>query len=149
MERKRNISTGLPPGSWRPGATILFHSWSGDCLLSLRVARKRGIPSIMEIPTWHRDRGKVKRDRPAAAPNRICRWRKRWKEDLLLERERFLEEYDLADLLVVLSEKAAETFRVQGFPEEKLFYLPARRGCGALHARRSGRRIFARFFPGR
>ena len=26
--------------------------------------------------------------------------------------------------LVVLSEKAADTFRVQGFPEEKLFYLP-------------------------
>src|SRR5207237_8015135 len=24
----------------------------------------------------------------------------------------------------VLSERAAETFRVQGFPEEKLFYLP-------------------------
>ena len=26
--------------------------------------------------------------------------------------------------MVVLSEKAADTFRVQGFPEEKLFYLP-------------------------
>ncbi len=43
---------------------------------------------------------------------------------MLLERERFLEEYELADLLVVLSEKAADTFRVQGFPESKLFYLP-------------------------
>ncbi len=40
------------------------------------------------------------------------------------ERERFLEEYDLADLLIVFSEKAAESFRRRGFPEEKLFYLP-------------------------
>ena len=47
-----------------------------------------------------------------------------WKENLLLDRERFLEEYELADLLVVLSERAADTFRVQGFPEEKLYYLP-------------------------
>src|SRR5206468_7264013 len=34
------------------------------------------------------------------------------------------EEYDLADILVVLSQKAADTFRVQGFSEEKLYYLP-------------------------
>jgi glycosyltransferase involved in cell wall biosynthesis len=102
----------------------LFHSWSGDCLQSLRVTRKLGIPSIIEIPTWHRDRGKVQREQPSAAPSpRLSRYRQ-WREDLLLDRKRFLEEYDLADLLVVLSETAAETFRVQGFPEEKLFYLP-------------------------
>jgi glycosyltransferase involved in cell wall biosynthesis len=35
-----------------------------------------------------------------------------------------VKEYDLADLLLVLSDKAAQTFRVRGFPEEKLFYLP-------------------------
>src|SRR5438045_7944004 len=38
----------------------LFHSWSGDCLLSLRVAKRLGVPSIVEIPTWHRDGGKQK-----------------------------------------------------------------------------------------
>ncbi len=107
------------------GRYDMFHSWSGDCLLSLREAKERGIPSIVEIPTWHRDRGKIKR---APANDGIeepqPRWPKRWKEDLLLQRDRFLEEYDLADLILVLSEKAAETFRVQGFPEEKLFYLP-------------------------
>src|SRR5207237_1386420 len=43
---------------------------------------------------------------------------------VLLERKRFIREYELADLLLVLSEKAAKTFRVRGFPEEKLFYLP-------------------------
>src|ERR1700756_426356 len=36
------------------GRYDLFHSWSGDCLRSLEVAKGRGIPSIVEIPTWHR-----------------------------------------------------------------------------------------------
>lgn len=98
----------------------LFHSWSGDCLQSLRVTSKLGIPSVVEIPTWHRDRGKVVGDRRRQPPKTP----KSWKENLLQTRERFLEEYELADLLVVLSQKAAETFRVQGFPEKKLFYLP-------------------------
>lgn len=107
------------------GRYDLFHSWSGDCLRSLREANKRGIASVLEIPTWHRDRGKVKRSptRSDSADSQLP-WRKRWKEDLLLDRERYLEEYDLATLILVLSERAAETFRVQGFPEERLFYLP-------------------------
>ena len=103
------------------GRYDLFHSWSGDCLQSLRVARKLGIPSIVEIPTWHRDRGKVATDRAASPAPESSR---NWKENLLQTRERFIEEYDLADLLFVLSQKAADTFRVQGFPEEKLYYLP-------------------------
>ncbi len=104
------------------GRYDFFHSWSGDCLASLRAARKHGIPSIVEIPTWHRDRRKVQ---PTQAPRDSKADADRpWKERLLLTRERFLEEYQLATLLVVLSEKAADTFRVQGFPEEKLFYLP-------------------------
>jgi glycosyltransferase involved in cell wall biosynthesis len=102
------------------GRYDLFHSWSGDCLQSLRVAKKLGIPSIVEIPTWHRDRGKMVTDR-APAPASESR---NWKENLLQTRERFIEEYDLADLLFVLSQKAADTFRVQGFSEEKLYYLP-------------------------
>lgn len=102
----------------------LFHSWSGDCLLSLRTAHQMGIPSVLEIPTWHRDRGKIKRSKPLPQTRPELPLRKRWKEDLLPQRDRFLEEYDLATLILVLSERAAETFRVQGFPDEKLFYLP-------------------------
>jgi glycosyltransferase involved in cell wall biosynthesis len=101
------------------GRYDFFHSWSGDCLQSLRVAKKKKIPSLIEIPTWHRDRatGKVGESKlRSTSPS--------WKSRLLLDRERFIEEYDLASLVVVLSEKAAETFRVKNFPEEKLFYLP-------------------------
>src|SRR3954464_13328090 len=103
------------------GRYDLFHSWSGDCLQSLRVAKKRGIPSIVEIPTWHRDRGKIIGDPPPSAASETPRT---WKENLLQTRERFIEEYELADILVVLSQKAADTFRAQGFSEEKLYYLP-------------------------
>src|SRR5216110_3972544 len=34
------------------GCYDLFHSWSGDCLESLRVTQRMGIPSIVEISTW-------------------------------------------------------------------------------------------------
>ena len=107
------------------GGYDLFHSWSGDCLRSLQVAKERGIPSIVEIPTWHRDGGKNKVERRKVAESATTsRGLKKWKARLLLERKRFIEEYQLADLLLVLSAKAANTFRVRGFPEEKLFYLP-------------------------
>ena len=106
------------------GRYDLFHSWSGDCLRSLQVAKQLGIPSIVEIPTWHRDGGKQKihPDKPATTGE--VSTVERWKNRLLLQRKRFVREYELADLLLVLSDKAAHTFRVRGFPHEKLFYLP-------------------------
>src|SRR6478752_9813627 len=106
------------------GRYDLFHSWSGDCLRSLQVAKRLGIPSIVEIPTWHRDGGKQKihPDKPTTTGD--VSTVERWKNRLLLQRKRFVREYELADLLLVLSDKAAHTFRVRGFPEEKLFYLP-------------------------
>jgi glycosyltransferase involved in cell wall biosynthesis len=101
------------------GRYDFFHSWSGDCLETLRVANKKKIPSLIEIPTWHRgsQRAEVSGQKSEVRPTS-------WKSRFLLERERFLEEYELATLVVVLSEKAAESFRVAGFPDEKLFYLP-------------------------
>jgi glycosyltransferase involved in cell wall biosynthesis len=107
------------------GQYDLFHSWSGDCLRSLRVAKQRRIPSIVEIPTWHRDGGTAKVGRPEIAPSTSHASRfQQWKAGLLLERKRFIEEYKLADLLLVLSQTAADTFRARDFPKEKLFYLP-------------------------
>src|SRR5204863_3710444 len=44
--------------------------------------------------------------------------------ELILRSERSIEEYDLASLLLVLSKKAADTFRESGIAKEKLFYLP-------------------------
>src|SRR5882762_2371681 len=101
------------------GRYDFFHSWSGDCLETLRVAKKKKIPSLIEIPTWHR-----RSQKPEDGEQRTEVRSRSWKSRFLLERERFLEEYELASLVVVLSEKAAESFRGAGFPDEKLFYLP-------------------------
>lgn len=105
----------------RTGRYDMFHSWSGDCLQTLRLARQLRIPSLLEIPTWHRDFGEK------VAPRLEPRARTtlgRWKDGLVLRRESVLAEYDLATLLLVLSEKAAETFREAGFSDDRMFYLP-------------------------
>ena len=48
----------------------------------------------------------------------------RWLNRLLISRQESLEEYELADLILVESEKAADTFRVLGFHNEKLYSMP-------------------------
>ena len=64
------------------GKYDLFHSWSGDCLLSMRAAQQAGNPSVPEIPTWHRDRRKS-RDagkQVQRRQNQSCHGGKRWKK---------------------------------------------------------------------
>lgn len=108
----------LSPEEWG-----VFHGWTGECVRSLRVAKERGIPSLIEIPTWHRHKGRdlplrlTKSEREAAALRGWAGWKRR----LLVTRQQTLEEYDLADLILVLSEKAEETFLAAGIAREKLF----------------------------
>jgi glycosyltransferase involved in cell wall biosynthesis len=102
----------------------LFHGWSGEAVQSLRLAKELGIPSILEIPTWHRHKGNYvppKTDKEIAMENAPIP--ERWLNRLLISRQQSLEEYELADLLLVLSEKAEETFRFAGFPKRKLFRM--------------------------
>lgn len=109
----------------RTGRFDLFHVWSGEALSALRVAKSLGIPSLLEIGTWHRQKGKVlppKTEQEIAMENAPIP--QRWLNRLLISRQRSLEEYELADLILVQSEKAADTFRVLGFPEEKLYSMP-------------------------
>jgi glycosyltransferase involved in cell wall biosynthesis len=101
-----------------------FHGWSGESLGALREARKRGIPTLLDIPTCHRDKGKKKprvtkreRDlRSAPIPQR-------WLNRMLIMRSEVLDEYDLADLILVFSQAAKETFLNVGFDESRLFYV--------------------------
>jgi glycosyltransferase involved in cell wall biosynthesis len=108
----------------RYGNFDLFHGWSGEALQSLRVAKELGIPSLLEIPTWHRHKGNIV---PAKTDKEIAMEKapfpERWLNRLLISRQQSLEEYELADLLLVLSEKAEETFRFAGFPRAKLFRM--------------------------
>ncbi len=105
------------------GGYGLFHGWSGECARTLRAAQERGIPSVIEIPTWHRNKDHVKPTRLTKSEREraaLTGWAG-WKNRLLITRQQMLEEYDLADLILVLSQKAEETFLINGVAPEKLF----------------------------
>jgi glycosyltransferase involved in cell wall biosynthesis len=105
------------------GGYDVFHGWSGEALRTLRTGRARGIPGIIEIPTWHRNKGRTKPSRLTKSERERAEARgwQGWKNRLLVTRQQMLEEYDLADLILVLSQKAEETFLAAGISPAKLF----------------------------
>jgi glycosyltransferase involved in cell wall biosynthesis len=115
---------GIAAGSvGAKGPHDLFHGWSGECARTLRFAKDHGIPSVIEVPTWHRNKGKDKPDRLTKSERERAEARG-WagiKNRLLISRQQVLEEYALADLILVLSAKAEETFLAAGIAPEKLF----------------------------
>ena len=64
--------------------------------------------TLIEIPTWHRHKGKTKPARFTKSERERDQARgwQRGKNGLLVSRQQMLEEYVHADLLLVLSEKA-------------------------------------------
>lgn len=119
----------------RSGKFDAFHGWSGESYRSLVECHARGIPSVMDVPTWHRNKGvrkpaETKSEREARLSDRG--WRD-WRRHLHATRVQNLAEYDLADVLLMPSEKSAETFRVAGIPERKLHYVG--RGVDIAHYR--------------
>lgn len=105
------------------GGYALFHGWSGECVRTLRVARERGVRSLIEIPTWHRNKDHVKPARLTKSEREraaLTGWAG-WKNRLRITRQQMLEEYEIADLILVLSQKAEETFLINGVAPEKLF----------------------------
>lgn len=121
---KKHAVDAFTAGKVRTGLFDLLHTWSGDARESLRETNKRNIPSILEIPTWHRNKGKVKPDITKSERERDAEpFPKSILNSLLVTRQQVMEEYDRATLIFVLSEKARETFRIAGLPEEKLFMM--------------------------
>jgi glycosyltransferase involved in cell wall biosynthesis len=111
------------PGYLATPKPMIFQGWSGECVRSLRACRRLGIASVLEIPTWHRHKGREKPQRLTKSERERAA-KKGWegaKNRMLVTRQQVLEEYDLADLILVLSEKAEETFLAAGIPKEKLF----------------------------
>lgn len=107
------------------GGFDMVHSWSGDCLRTFREAQKRGIPTVLEIPTWHRNKGKKKPSLTKSERERdALPLPKRWIAQLSPTRQQIIEEYELSDVILVLSECAADTFLAAGFEKERLFSLP-------------------------
>ena len=52
-DAKKKYVDWVASGQLKSRKYDLFHGWSGSSLRSLRVAKKRGIPSVLEIPLWH------------------------------------------------------------------------------------------------
>ena len=101
-----------------------FHSWSGDCLDTLIQARRLGIPSLLDIPTWHRNKGRKKGGETRSERETRLQGGKPWFQKIQeISRLHVLAEYDLADLILVPSKASAQTFLDAGIPAERLHYL--------------------------
>ena len=109
-----------------------FHGWSEDCLRALFVARQRGIPTVLDIPTWHRNKGREKSFETKSEREDRARTGLRAKiEQLPSSRQRTILEYELADVILVASERAAETFLDAGIDPQRLAYVA--RGVDVEH----------------
>lgn len=107
----------------RSGRYDFLHTWSGDAVRSLIAARQRRTPSVMDIPTWHRNKG-AQKPFLTKTEREASQWRGMagWKHRLLISRQQMLMEYELATLLFMPSLCSAGTFLDAGIPEERLHY---------------------------
>jgi len=129
LESQRYYAAKKRYVSWKAGRELerggydCFHGWSGDCFRALIEARKRDVPSLMDIPTWHRNKGKTKSGETRSEREMRLGKKRSWLERLEISRLEMLAEYDLADLILVPSRKSAETFLAAGVSERKLHYV--------------------------
>jgi glycosyltransferase involved in cell wall biosynthesis len=129
LESQRYYAAKKRYVSWTAGRDLVrggydcFHGWSGDCFRALIEARKREVPSVMDIPTWHRNKGKAKSGETRSEREMRLGKKRSWLERLEISRLEMLAEYDLADLILVPSRKSAETFLAAGVSERKLHYV--------------------------
>ncbi len=96
-----------------------FHGWSGDSSRTLITARQKNVPSMIEIPTWHRNKFKRKNFYTHSERNRENSWR----AQLDPTRQQMITEYRLADLILVQSTMAAESFLADGFDPKRIFLV--------------------------
>jgi glycosyltransferase involved in cell wall biosynthesis len=119
---KRRYADRIAAREMRTGRYDFFHGWSGDALSALRAARDLGLPSVLDIPTWHCAHGFGSYENippPGGLAGRLLP--RRWLDRLPIVPARLRAEYDLAKLLLTRSTYATETFLREGFPPEKVF----------------------------
>jgi len=116
---RKILTARIAASRLRSGKFDAFHSWSGDCLEALITAHRLGIPSLLEIPTWHRNKGKTKSFMTAEDREVDFSFRHR----LTIPRQHTLMEYELADVILIPSTRSAESFIDSGIPAEKLFLI--------------------------
>ena len=116
---KKHYLDWIAAREMKSGRYDCFHGWSSDSLRTLIAARQRRVPTMIEIPTWHRNKFREKdfytrSEREAAGT---------WKTRLHISRQQMLTEYELADLVLVQSECAAESFVSVGYPADRVFMV--------------------------
>ncbi|MCP5558243.1 MAG: glycosyltransferase family 4 protein [Verrucomicrobiaceae bacterium] len=103
-----------------------LHGWSGDCFRALVEARLASVPSVMDVPTWHRNKG-LKKSAETLSEREMRLGTgsafQRWRASLPIPRLQMLAEYDLVDLLLMPSRASGETFLAAGIPESRLHYV--------------------------
>jgi glycosyltransferase involved in cell wall biosynthesis len=112
----------------RRGCSI-FHGWTTECRNSLKEARMAGAKTIVERPAPHpvATRGLLQEEYDrwgipfprADGPGWLRKIDAGYRDEVVS-----LEEFDLADRVIVQSEFGRESFLSEGFPGEKLMVLP-------------------------
>jgi glycosyltransferase involved in cell wall biosynthesis len=118
---KRRYADHIAARELRAGGCDFFHGWSGDALEALQTAADLGLPSVLDIPTWHCAHGFRSYENippPGGLAGRLLP--RRWLDRLPIVPARLRAEYELATLLLTRSTYATETFLREGFPPEKL-----------------------------
>src|ERR1700747_576321 len=93
-DKKRAVD-GEAARCLKTGGFDLFHGWCGEWFRSLLVTKSLGIPSVLEVPTWHRQKGKVlppKTDQEIALESAPIP--QRWLNRLLISRQESPQAYD-------------------------------------------------------
>ncbi len=103
----------------RPTSYDCFHGWSSDSLRTLITARQLNVPSLIEIPTWHRNKFRRKPFYTKTERSEGDSWKSR----LHISRQQMITEYRLADLLLVQSTMAAESFLADGVDPSRIFIV--------------------------
>jgi glycosyltransferase involved in cell wall biosynthesis len=101
------------------GEIDVVHAWPLGALETLRVARRLGIPTVLERPNAHtRFAYEVVRDESARLGVALPADHEHAYNEAILAREE--AEYELADKLLCPSEFVVQTFLDQGAPRERL-----------------------------
>ena len=119
---KRRYLDWIAARELQTGRYDFFHGWSGESLRTLRAATKAGIPSVLDIPTWHVTHGFRKHENvppPGGWSGRLLPHR--WLRPLPVVPWRIKEEYERATVVLTRSSYATETFLKEGFAPEKIF----------------------------
>lgn len=101
----------------RLARTDLFHGATGQCLDSLRVARSRGAPVVLDAITMHVDDFGAAMDRECARMGVRPVLHRRL-------RARMRREYQEADLIRVMSDSSRRTFLARGIPDGRVVAVP-------------------------